>query len=127
MIKVKKLKRKCGVRGCKCLETYTISRVGETGNSVIACRNCLADALEAIDKLKDAPEMMREPREAPPLFFNPVKKVEPEKVEPEVVEPEATEELTETEDGFVCPHCGKVCKTEQGLQKHIELKHKDVK
>lgn len=121
-MKVKKLKRKCGVRGCKCLETYTISRVGETGNSVIACRSCLADALAAIDALKNEPEAKRETREAPPLFFNQVKKAEPEKVEPETVEP--AEEPTETEEGFVCPHCGKVCKTEQGLQKHIELKHK---
>ena len=51
---VKKIKRKCGVRGCKCTETYAISRSREMGNSIIACKDCLMEALAQIE-LKYAP------------------------------------------------------------------------
>lgn len=46
---VKKIKRKCGVRGCKCTETYAISRSREMGNSIIVCESCLVEALAEID------------------------------------------------------------------------------
>lgn len=46
---VKKIKRKCGVRGCKNTETYAISKSREMGNSIIACRDCLMDALATIE------------------------------------------------------------------------------
>jgi hypothetical protein len=45
---VKKIKRKCGVRGCKNTETYAISKSREMGNSIIACKDCLMDALATI-------------------------------------------------------------------------------
>ena len=51
---VKKIKRKCGVRGCKNTETYAISKSREAGNSIIACKNCLIEALAEIE-LKYAP------------------------------------------------------------------------
>ena len=97
---VKKLRRKCGVKGCKCTDSYVISRSRDCGYSVIMCKSCLVEALEAIDAI-----------EAP--------KVAPAVAEP--VEPAAEPE------GFVCPQCGKVCKTAQGLEQHIKLAHKDVK
>ena len=145
----KRLRRKCSIRGCKNVDTFGLTRSKEGGNSVILCKDCLEASLEAVGKVAAAPVAKREPREAPPLFFNTVKKAEPETVEEaaeviEPTEPEATEPAEETAEyellempepveakvetiGFVCPHCGKVCKSEQGLQKHIELKHKDVK
>ena len=46
---VKKIKRKCGVRGCRCTESYAISRSREMGNSIIACESCLVEALAEID------------------------------------------------------------------------------
>lgn len=46
---VKKIKRKCGVRGCKNTETYAISKSREMGNSIIACKDCLMDALATIE------------------------------------------------------------------------------
>ncbi len=46
---VKKLKRKCGVRGCKNTESYAISKTREMGNSIIACKECLMDALNTIE------------------------------------------------------------------------------
>ena len=50
MMYVKKIKRKCGVRGCKNTETYAISKSREMGNSIIACKECLE---EALDKIKE--------------------------------------------------------------------------
>ena len=44
----KKLKRRCGVRGCKNTVSYNISRSRELGYSVIICEDCLKDAVEAI-------------------------------------------------------------------------------
>lgn len=58
---VKKIKRKCGVRGCKNTETYAISKSREMGNSIIACKECLMEALAVIEEqnkpvVEDFPE-----------------------------------------------------------------------
>ena len=47
---VKKIKRKCGVRGCKNTESYAISKSREMGNSIIACKECLMEALAVIEE-----------------------------------------------------------------------------
>ena len=47
---IKKIKRKCGVRGCKCTESYAISKTREMGNSIIACKECLMEALNTIEE-----------------------------------------------------------------------------
>ena len=47
---VKKLKRKCGVKGCKNTESYAISKSREMGNSIIACKECLVEALATIEE-----------------------------------------------------------------------------
>lgn len=47
---VKKIKRKCGVKGCRNTETYAISKSREMGNSIIACKDCLMDALATIEE-----------------------------------------------------------------------------
>lgn len=47
---VKKIKRKCGVRGCKNTESYAISKSREMGNSIIACKECLLEALAIIEE-----------------------------------------------------------------------------
>lgn len=51
---IKKIKRKCNVRGCKNTETYAISKSREMGNSIIACKECMLEALAEIE-LKYAP------------------------------------------------------------------------
>ena len=114
---IKKLKRKCSVRGCRCTDTFAISLTREIGNTVIICKSCLGKALGAIDGVQDVQPARVSHTEAPSLFFNrqalglaPVKAVEPEAVEPE---------------GFECPVCGKVCKSALGLQKHIDSVHKE--
>ena len=47
---VKKIKRKCGVRGCKNTVSFAISKTREMGNSIIACEECLMDALATIEE-----------------------------------------------------------------------------
>ena len=47
---VKKIKRKCGVKGCKNTESYAISKTREMGNSIIACKECLLEALAQIEE-----------------------------------------------------------------------------
>ena len=47
---IKKIKKKCGVRGCKNIsDVFIISRRREMGNTVAICRQCMADALKATD------------------------------------------------------------------------------
>lgn len=60
---IRKVHRKCGVRGCRNTDAFAISRAREIGNTVIICRDCLKDALEAIDAL-NAPKQEVKP-EAP--------------------------------------------------------------
>lgn len=45
---VKKIKRKCMVKGCKNKDTYTISKSRDFGNTVLICQSCLQEALELI-------------------------------------------------------------------------------
>ena len=54
---VKKLKRKCSVRGCKNTDTFAISLTREVGNTVIICKSCLGKALGAIDDIQPEPEV----------------------------------------------------------------------
>lgn len=148
---VKKLKRKCSVRGCKNTDTFAISLTREVGNTVIICKSCLGKALGAIDDIQPEPEVRVSHTEAPALFFNnAVRKTvadEPEAPAPQEPQQEPQQEPpaddgsgAPTESGtsddtatppaetsdFVCPHCGQVCKSELGLQKHIAAKHKDL-
>ena len=143
-MRAKKVKRKCGVRGCRNTDTYSISLTREAGNSIIICRDCLEKAIDAIDNVKEEPETRVSYSEAPPLFFNSVRpENEPGTLVPDGVQDEQipTDENppvseSDTPDGsdnppsesseFVCPHCGQVCKSELGLQRHIEAKHKDL-
>ena len=144
---VKKLKRKCSVRGCKNTDTFAISLTREVGNTVIICKSCLGKALGAIDDIQPEPEVRVSHTEAPALFFNnAVRKDVAE--EPEALAPQEPQQEPPADDGsgaptesgtsdatatppaetsaIVCPHCGQVCKSELGLQKHIAAKHKDL-
>ena len=70
---VKKLKRICDVKGCKCKETYALSLSKDFGKSVIICKSCLGKALGAIDDVDPVTRTNIKPQKAtgaPPLFFN---------------------------------------------------------
>ena len=52
MMKVKKLKRICSVRGCRNVaNVYALSKAREMGNSVIMCSDCMKEALQSIKEL----------------------------------------------------------------------------
>ena len=150
----RRIKRKCNVRGCKNTDAYAISLTSEVGNTVTICKRCLENALQSIEEGKPVPEKQKSSG-IPSLFFGNILKAEtpaetpaeePTEVTIEVDDHEVSGlleddgvyeaptpaeepiEETETEQGpFTCPHCGQVCKTALGLQKHIDAKHKDVK
>lgn len=145
---IKKLKRICDVRGCRCTESYAISLSREVGNSVIICRSCAEKALEA---MRNAPEKEAKPVRvvtAAPLFYHPTAAVD-ETVDETVAKIEKTvaaspdllqqpcdgeadndgtqtldpdaEEEEETDPGataYVCKQCYRGFKTERGLKNH---------
>lgn len=90
---VKRVKRKCGVRGCRNTESFMISRTHEVGNSVIICKKCLQDTLEATKDYKETPKP-KSTGEPPKLFYNsvkvPEKEVKPPQEATEPVVPEKT-------------------------------------
>lgn len=45
MIKVKKIKRRCMVSGCRNINSYTVTRRNEFGNSIHICEDCIRDIL----------------------------------------------------------------------------------
>ena len=122
---VRKVKRKCGVRGCRCVDSYAISLTREAGNSVIICKSCLGKALGAIDDVdpKTKTNIPKVTRPAPPLFYNtPLEETEAPQEEQE--ETELLESMQEVEEieapmEYQCPVCGKVCKSQLGLQRHL--------
>ena len=142
VMNIRKVKRKCGVRGCKNTDCFAISKVREVGNSIIICSDCLKDGLEAVKGY--VPEPKREYTPPPPLFYNSqptaekssvVAEVETAAVENEQENKEtetAAEVTVETEnaentDGnvFICPVCKKEYKSAAGLEKHMAAKHKE--
>ena len=50
MIKVKKIKRRCMVSGCKNINSYTVTRRNEFGNSIHICEDCIRDILGEAEK-----------------------------------------------------------------------------
>lgn len=49
----RKIKRKCGVRGCRNTVSYALSKTREMGNSVIICEECLKASLDAIEEVEN--------------------------------------------------------------------------
>ena len=120
---IRKVKRKCNVRGCRCTDSYAISLVREVGNSVIICKSCLAQGLAAIEAVEE-PVL---PKADAPVEEPVLPKADAPVEEPVLPKADApVEETTPPSDAdFKCPHCGQICKSELGLQKHIAAKHKE--
>lgn len=93
----KKVKRKCGMRGCKNTASYHLSKTREMGNSIIICEDCLRDALETITGQK----------------WQPID---------ETNTPEQTE-ITKTDEPiektYICSRCGREFLTENGMKTHM--------
>lgn len=97
VMNIRKVKRKCGVRGCKNTDCFAISKVREVGNSIIICSDCLKDGLEAVKGY--VPEPKREYTPPPPLFYNSLPTAEESSVvaEAETAAVEDEQENNETE------------------------------
>lgn len=93
---VKKIKRICGVRGCKNTEVYALSKSKDMGNSVIICKDCLKDALASIENYV---EPVKVKKERTSLFYHPELEVTvPSVAETEPEPPEVIEEAPEDAD-----------------------------
>ena len=114
---IRKVKRKCSVRGCKNTDCFAISKVREVGNSVIICASCLKDGVEAVEGY--IPEPKKKHKTAPPLFYNNVNRA---RVNTKI-QPQGDEDDKETKvigvSAFVCAVCGKEYKTESAYKKHL--------
>ena len=92
---VKRIKRICGVRGCKNTDVFALSKSRDMGNSVIICKDCLKDALASIENYVE-PEKVKTERK--PLFYHPELEVTPSSVadiepKPQEVIETVTEEM----------------------------------
>lgn len=64
---LRKVKRKCSVRGCKNTQAYSVSKTREAGNSIIMCKQCMDEAAKAAQNFAEPPKtVMKSP---PDLFF----------------------------------------------------------
>lgn len=108
---VKRVKRKCSVRGCRHTDCFAISRTREMGNSVIICTECLEDALQSATELPQG--VMSNARRSAVWALQ-----EPEAVatEADTAEPQETTEVDNT--SVQCPTCGKSFASERGLRTH---------
>jgi hypothetical protein len=133
----RKVRRKCSIRGCRCTESFAISKTREIGNSVIICKNCLKDGLVAIDEIKPKAKTnipKSNPANIPSLFFN--AQIQPKETVQEsitkdsgiienedhkesglITEEYQTQDAEEVEE-CKCPDCGKVFDSERGLKSH---------
>ena len=141
---IRQVKRKCSVRGCKCTDSYAISKTREVGNTVIICKNCLGEGLKAIDEIDPKTKSNIPPVKStgvPSLFFNSVAKSTADTAdtsdaegvtsdqattkEAEVDTPSASDDnlteetATEETTAIVCPKCGKEFGSENGLRAHL--------
>lgn len=140
---VRKVKRKCYVKGCKNTECFAISRTREFGNTIIVCKDCLEETLSSLSEM--SPEentnvTVTENRAVPSLFFN-AKALGKAEAKDSLTVDVTDENSTTTEDGsepeeqfkkderskdavsdaeaFVCPECGKEFDSMRGLTTHL--------
>lgn len=90
---IKRIKRKCGVRGCKNTDVFALSKSREMGNSVIICKDCLKDALTSTDNYV---EPIKVKREVTSLFYHPELANVTLSSVADVAEPKPTEVIEDT-------------------------------
>lgn len=88
---VRKLKKRCDVRGCKSLDTFCISRSCEFGGSVIICESCLREALAAIENYVEPKK--KTDTKPPELFYSSQVIDKPQDVENETLSTEQDEKI----------------------------------
>lgn len=123
---VRKVKRKCNVRGCKNTDCFAIARTHEIGNGVIICRSCLQEGLAAVEEYNPCNKKEKRNRQPPPLFFNTIArgqstatKIQPESVEGGSDITNLDSDLSEDKEQPIhCTRCGKQFKSKAGLSRH---------
>lgn len=65
----KRIRRRCMVRGCGNVDTFSVSRTREQGNTVIICEECLQAALGAVSDVPPGIPEKKKESVPPPLFF----------------------------------------------------------
>ena len=128
---VRRVKRKCSVKGCKNTECFSISRTREAGNTVIACKDCLEQTVKAIDEIDPNAKNnipVLDNTLAPPLFFNEKAFAAADKLSDnaetaensDTDDTDVLDELTSQSENseFICPDCGKKFDSEKGLKSH---------
>lgn len=97
---IKRVKRKCSVRGCKNTDCFAISRTHEIGNTVIICQKCADDVLNAINEIgpdeKTNAKRQLESKTAPPLFFGDTANID--RAESEKTKPKAARNKKESKE-----------------------------
>lgn len=87
---VRKLKKRCDVRGCKSLDTFCIARSAELGGVVI-CEDCLREALAAIENYVEPKK--KTDTKPPELFYSSQVIDKPQDVENETLSTEQDEKI----------------------------------
>lgn len=96
---VKKIKRKCGVRGCKNIDNvFIISKTREMSNSLIMCTECMKSAFAETETYVEPPKVKKEVKS---LFPHPELNVTLSSVADEEPEPEEVIEDIKTEDDIL--------------------------
>ena len=67
---VKRIKRKCNVRGCRNTDTFALSLTREMGNSVIMCKSCAEAAAKAMSEYVPEVKRAADTTAPPPLFYH---------------------------------------------------------
>ncbi len=65
-MKVRKIRRKCMVQGCRNINTYALTASREFGHSVIICADCAKAAVEAIEMKEGNPSLSQQNRDTSP-------------------------------------------------------------
>lgn len=117
---MKKIKRKCSIKGCKNNDSFMFSKSAEMGSSIIICKDCLEQAYNLAKDYKE-PEKPTVNAAPPPMFFGDRLKQMAKETPVEPVPAKAEKAAENTENSFVCSRCGKEFKTEQGYKKHCSV------
>lgn len=108
---VKRIKRKCEVRGCRNTDSFALTNANEFGNSVIICKDCLKSALDAAENYNPNVPNTRRDSEPPALFFN--------KNTVNDTASTAVKDSTDKETTYICQNCNKTYKNSVSYEKHI--------
>ena len=106
---IKKVHKKCMMKGCTNRASYQISLSREIGNSIIICKDCANRAVQMIDDYEKN--------------HSTAKAVDTAEDATETISEVADE--TEVEAVFLCDNCGKEFQTERGLNAHRKMHDKE--